>query len=63
VNKYRSTGSYKRVNPKTGLVESTSRFIEGFYDNKGACQTALNMQIHTYDDVVGKINFKTEKVK
>lgn len=60
--KYRSTATYKRVNPKTKLIEVTSRFTEGEYPNRTAAEAELNRQVK-HDDVVGRISIHTKKVR
>lgn len=63
MKKYRATASYKRIHPITLEAEETSRFHEGFYDNRGACEAELIKQIRAYDEVVGKISMSTRRVK
>lgn len=62
VTKYRSTATYKRKNPVTGVVEATSRFHEGQYANRTACEAVLNDHVKL-DEVVGKVSVHTKKVR
>jgi hypothetical protein len=61
MNKYRAEAKYKRINPKTELVEETGRFIIGEYSNKGAAEAELMKQVNL-DEVVGKVSITTKRV-
>ena len=62
MNRYHSEAKYKRINPKTGLVEETGRMLEGYFSNKGAAEGELMKQVRL-DEVVGKVNVVTKRVK
>lgn len=62
MKKFKSTASYNRKHPTTGAVEQTSRWLEGFYTNKGAIEADLMKQVKL-DDVLGKVVFDTRRVK
>lgn len=60
LNRYRSTATYKRQNPTTGAIESTSRFVEGAYTNRAACEAELMNQVKL-DKPLGKVSVTTKK--
>lgn len=59
--KYHAEAKYKRINPKTGLVEWTGRFVESEFTNAGAAEAELMRQVWQ-DDVVGKVSVSIKKV-
>ena len=62
MNKYKSTASYKRTNPKTGDIETTSRFVEMFAANRRGVEAELMKQVKL-DNPVGKVSIETKKLR